>query len=273
MGVKIGPQDIDASERLGGGGQDTSTQVRRLIRHHRRMYPAPLRAALSHTRNEPRSRALVLAEVRDVVADELPDGAVLTGAAVRGEEDNPEKFLTYTFRTAEDETSARTGKGACVWDADRFPESAERGDAAAQVAAAKEAGLPVINAEMLAAVAQMGGGGGGKARVERVEVPVPDPAQAEEIERLKAELAAAEKRAPADAGSGDAGSESPAAAEPPVADWDDLTATQIADKVKASDDPELAQRVLDYETRPGAGNRSTITQACNRLIDRPPAGE
>lgn len=281
MGVKIGPQDIDASERLGAGKQDTSTQVRQLIRHHRRMYPAALQAALSHVRNEPRSKALVLREVAEVVGEDLPEGATLTGATVRGEEDNPTKFLTYTFRTAENETAARTGKGACEWDPDRFPLSAERGDAAAEVAAAKEAGLPVINGEMLAAVAQMAGASsGGKPERVEVEVPVADPEQAAEIERLKGELEAATSRAEsAEAANaappeGDAANdETPAQAEPPFAEYEELTAAQIADKVKESDDVELAGKVIAYETRPGGTNRQTITQACNRLLDRPPSGE
>lgn len=278
-GVKVGPLDPDAGESF--GQVDASTSARKLIRHHAAMYPAPLLALLNKTVNEPRSRSLDRDEVIEVVAEQLPDGAVVTGANVRGAEDAP-KALTYTWEVPQDAGgSGRSGKGAIVYDADTFPDSCAAGDRAAELEKAKKLGVP------LEAVVAAFTGRSAPLTEHHISGEQESTVEVEELreenEELRARLDALAERLEAvevAATTPDAAPDEGAAAadEPPAADasadspaaepwegYDELNADKIRQDLRERNDADEARAVLAYEA--ANANRSTVIAAANAVLD------
>ncbi|MGH2897402.1 MAG: hypothetical protein ACRDMZ_01910, partial [Solirubrobacteraceae bacterium] len=143
-GVRIGPLDPDRAENMGQvGGQNTA---RTLIRHHVAMHPPALVGALSRERQEDRTKAVNREEAHAVIreayedrGEPLPDGAEITGLAVRGHEETPERqVLTFTYSTP----NGRSGKGAVPYRGGGLDKSIAAGDEAVRIAELKAAGLP-----------------------------------------------------------------------------------------------------------------------------------
>lgn len=292
-GVKIGPLDPDRGEMFGQVGANST--ARQLIRHHAAMHPPALVAALSRVRQAVRSDALDRGELESAVADyyagmgeALPDGAIIDGAAVRGEDDGRQQVVTFTWLVPVSEGgSGRSGKGFVPYDADHLPGSVAAGNDAVRIAKLKEAGLPWHPEAVSREVAGIAGTG--------VAGDAPaDPALAEEnaslreeLEELKARLAEIEATpqpfaSSAGGGSGVAaspmtpeggsvlvpGTRGPdAPADEPWEGYDGTNADDVRKHLRDSDDPELARRVLTFEQ--AHANRGTVISLANQIIDRP----
>lgn len=289
-GVRIGPLDPDRGETFGQvGGQSAA---RRLVRHHTSMNPPALLRALRRVRQDARSEAVDREEaegfIRDVyeaAGEELPEDSIITGYAVRGEDEQPElQALTFTFTTK----SGRTGKGFVPYGADELSTSRERGDRAAQIAKLKEAGLPIP--EALAAVTQAITGEdpaapatdeAAQARI--VELDEENDKLADEnndlkdeLDELRQRLAALEAAPPrtSDAGvetgpqNADGATDGPVEVPEPYEGYEGKPAQDVRQRIREANDPDLARRVLAYETRQDGANRSTVVSAAQEVLDR-----
>lgn len=279
-GVRVGPLDPDKGEMFGQVGSTNS--ARQLIRHHQAMHPPALVAALGLTRQSERSDALVRDELPGAVDDyygeaneALPDGAVINGASVRGEEDGAQQVVTFSWVVPPSVGgSGRSGKGFIPYDADTLAKSYKAGTEAVRVAKLKSAGLPWSGASP-----------------EIVEVP--DPAVVAENEELHKALDEMHKRvaeleqerenaaataaaatppspvvAPASPEQAVAGAVSTEDADPqmPWPGYDDLNADDVRSKLREAD-AATVQRALAYERV--NKNRGTVVSAAQQILDRP----
>lgn len=302
-GVNVGPLDPDTTAEFGRVGR--ANRARLLIRHHDRMYPAPLRQALKLPLNEPRSEedAIDLAEVEEVVRaaiaedrQKVPKGFSIVGANVRGT-DGGKLWLCYAFEVK----SGRVSKGAIRFTQERFPISWPLGEEQKVQAKLKKGGLPTADlVRLLQAQAQAGSpastsdpeladalvratealevatahGAEQNARIEALETalaergetpPDPDPDPA---------AAGApdedERKGDVSTGEDEDGDDGDLLHPPEVLEpWDGYegsTAHVIAEKLKADHTAELAQAVLDYETASDGQNRATVVKAANAVL-------
>lgn len=282
--VKIGPLDPDKAEAF--GQVNAASSARQLIRQHNAMYPPDLRKALSAKPNEDRSGdAIDREELFDLVGDDLPDGARITGANVRGEDDATQ-WITYTWEVPTDEGgSGRSGKGAAVYSEEHFPQSYKAGEERKRIRKAREDGLPWVPSSFAEALS------GGNAQpveddpayIEVVEENDDLRKQLDELRERVDELtaqastpaqdaaAAGTPAAPVEgADGGDAGADP--TKTPPWDGYDDLTADQVATRLKDAPEGERvpqAERVSVYER--ANANRATVTKAVDRILDRTPA--
>lgn len=259
-GVRIGPLDPDRTAAFGQVSQRNS--ARQLIRIHAQAFPNALRRALALKLDEPRTKALDMAEVRAYLADlrlengdpAVPDGSTVVGASVRGERDR-EQLLTYTFKV---QGSGRTGKWFAPYNAVALPDSYAEGDERVRVADLRERGFVSMAPEGAPPVA---------AARKKTPVEAPDSASAEKdrrIAELEAELAEANERAAeaeaeaeGDAGdAGDAGDEDGEkepgdgilSEDPPFDGYEDMKGPEVVKLLKADDTTdEERQAILDYE--------------------------
>lgn len=308
-GVRIGPLDPDRAENFGqvAGG----ATARQLIRHHVAMHPPALVGALTRTQQEFRSKAIDKAEaekyIRKVYSDAgepLPDESQIKGLAIRGEDDEPElQVLTFVYTTA----GGRTGKGFVpLSDGARsaLKKTMEAGDEAVRIEKLKAAGLPweakaTAQAETKADRQQLDEAARLREemaelrkRLEAVEGQRPTDAQSagggsgvqSSPQTPEGGSARIEGSRGPERSQEDAGGETPP--DPSQVDpaqlasdlgltgsYDDAKAQDIRAKLRADDvDPNVARRVLAYETRSdGGANRSTVTAAANEVLDRKPA--
>lgn len=309
-GVRVGPLDPDRGEMFGQVG--ASSAARQLIRHHAAMHPPALVAALGRTRQKERSDALDRVELREAVADyyseageALPEGAVITGAAVKGEDDAGQQVVTFTWVVpVEAGGSGRSGKGFIPYDAEHVPQSFALGNDAVRISKLKEAGLPWHPEAVSREVAGIAGTG---VPADVVDAGALDDALQEnatlrdELTDLRAQLARIEGQqqpvSPASAGGGSGVAASPMVAEggsamitgtrgpedePPAGEVPDAgeggpqqpwpgyegeNADVVRRKLRESDDPGLARSVLTYEQ--ANANRGTVISLANQLLDRP----
>lgn len=260
-GVRIGPLDPDKGENFGQvGGQTTA---RRLIRHHVKMHPPALVAALGRVRQDARSTAVDRVEAEDFIrgwysehGEPLPEDSKLKGFAVRGDDEEAElQVLTFSFTTK----SGRTAKGFVPYH--ELPSSVEAGDAAVAREDAKKDGVapplaagPTRDPELLAVL---------RGLTDQVEQ------MAERIEELEAERDDAQTLDPAV-------SFESGAVELPVEPWpgyEGSNAQDVRQRIREANDATLARSVLAWETRPdGGANRSTVVGAANQVLDHSAAG-
>jgi hypothetical protein len=295
-GVKIGPLDPDRGEMFGQVGANST--ARQLIRHHAAMHPPALVAALSRVRQAVRSDALDRAELDSAVADyyagmgeALPDGAIIDGAAVRGEDDGRQQVVTFTWLVPVSEGgSGRSGKGFIPYDADHLPNSVAAGNDAVRIAKLKEAGLPWHPEAVSREVAGIAGTGVSAGAGEEMYSAGEMQTLRDEIERLRAQIAdieATPQPLASSAGGGSGVAASPMTAEggsalvpgtrgpdslaapegEPWEGYDGTNADDVRKRLRDSDDPELARRVLSFEQ--AHANRGTVISLANQIIDRP----
>lgn len=303
-GVRVGPLDPDRGEMFGQVG--ASSAARQLIRHHAAMHPPALVSALGRTHQKERSDALDRGELLEAVIDfyaeageALPDGAVIDGAAVRGEDDGRQQVVTFTWVVpVEEGGSGRSGKGFIPYDADHLPQSFALGNDAVRIAKLKEAGLPWHPEAVNREVAGIAGTGVPADIVDAGELDDALEENAtlrEEIESLRQQLSAQQAQSPAvppvpaapmtvEGGSALVPPQEPAPAadepeEPPAGDdmgpttyepwpgYERENADVVRRKLREADDRDLARRVLAYEK--ATANRGTVVSLANQLIDRP----
>lgn len=280
-GVRIGPLDVDKGESFGQiGGQ---TAARRLIRHHTAMNPPALTAALSRVRQDARSDALDREEAEENIrawyeehGEALPEDSKITGYAVRGDDEAPElQMVTFTFTTK----GGRTAKGFMPYR--DLSQSVKAGDIAVARAKAIDSGHPVE--------APAGAGDSAELRELRglVEALTARLADVEDREPLDpAELARELRAAMAEDAAPDVGAtglpDGDAAPAPPVEHvpetdelvepWEGFEGMQaqlVRQRLAESKDPDVAKRVLAWETRPDGGpNRRVVIAAANAILDR-----
>lgn len=293
-GVRIGPLDPDKGESFGQvGGQTTA---RRLIRHHVAMHPPELVRALSRERQDARSEVVDREEAEEFIrtvyedaGEPLPDDSALAGFAVRGNDDAPDlQVLAFTFTSK----GGRTGKGFVPYGADELAGTRRAGDAAAQIARLKDAGLPIPEqlAQLVAAYRTIGvtdspsAADADDALIAENDRLIDEKADLQaELDEARARIADLEADPPAP-GSGDDGAGAPADADTEKAaqakalaaafpdGYDGVNAQDVRRIVRDAADPVLARAVLAQETREGGGNRGTVVSAANEVLDRPPAG-
>lgn len=296
-GVRVGPLDPDRGEMFGQVG--ASSAARQLIRHHAAMHPPALVSALGRTHQKERSDALDRGELLEAVIDfyaeageALPDGAVIDGAAVRGEDDGRQQVVTFTWVVpVEEGGSGRSGKGFIPYDEDHVPASFALGNDAVRIAKLKEAGLPWHPEAVNREVAGIAGTGVPADTVDAGELDDALEENAtlrEEIESLRQQLSAQQAQSPAvppvaaapmtvEGGSALVPPPEPAAAPVPEdtgpttyepwPGYEGENADVVRRKLRESDDRDLARRVLAYEQ--ATANRGTVVSLANQLIDRP----
>lgn len=293
------------------GGSAGSTTARSLIRHHLSQYPPDLARALNSRRNDERSGdAIDREEAIEVVTAALEDsgvvGATISGLAVRGEDD-ADQWLTYTWQYPVDDAKAgdgvvgRSSKGAIPYDAELLPNSVERGDEATKLAKANKAGTGYLPPDLVEAMKlALSGAGGGSAGPSEEELAAAkqaaEDAEAERdalqdekddlvgrVEALESQIAALAAAPPAAEPEAVTEPEVPAS-DPPAAveaadftgepwdGYDAANADDIARRLKetpADQQGALAEHVGAYER--ANANRSTVTQAADRILDRTPS--
>lgn len=292
-GVRIGPMDPDSTADFGTVGAKNS--ARTLIRRHAAMHPPQLTGKLKLKRQDERSNALDMGEVRRAVegrieddGQEVPEAFYITGAAVRGEDDQPSKqVVSFTYQLP----SGRQGKGAIPYDAELLPNSTAAGDEAVRVKKAKDAGVPWVPQQVSESIFK----GAAKAS-EPGEDDDADALLAEaEKERddaiaraEKAETAQADFQRQLDEMAGQMSalreqqatvaptppSADPEAGRPPLPfeDFEGTSADTIKSRLAVAEGAEgkaLAQSVLAYEQGPDGSNRSTVVKAAQSILDRP----
>lgn len=247
-GVRIGPLDPDKGERFGQvGGQTTARQ---LVRHHTRMLPPSVRAALTRQRNGPRSSALDADEVEKAIrkackdaGEELPKDATIVGPAVHGEEDHPSQMVVgFTF-TVE---SGRVGKGFIPYEKDALPKSLKAGNVAAEREKLKEQGIVQTVSS---------------ASDEESESADASALQ-KRVEELESQLAEAQRETPADDGAG-------AADNDPAEPWpkyEGMNSKDVQKKLRDDGTEATAQAVVAYEEK--NANRSGVLGVANSILDR-----
>lgn len=302
-GVKVGPLDPDATSDFGQVSQKNS--ARTLIRLHAQQHPPILRKHLRRALDPERTKGLDMDEVRDYLSGLkhdngdpiVPKGAVVVGASVRGEQDEPQT-LTFTYRTGK---SGRTAKWFAPYSENELPESFKAGSEYRRVREMKDRGVVEFDREGLrtqvlereagslrrengALRAQVEGQGGGDLPDEVEGDTRPDDriaADNEELgrenEELKARVAQLEQLTsnlgelpPSPGASGrfdpDAKHQT-IAQEPPVEGYDDLRGDELIKIVKADDtSEEQRQAILDYEK--GHQNRRGVVGAAEQSLGK-----
>jgi hypothetical protein len=300
-GVRVGPLDPDRGEMFGQVGGQMS--ARQLVRHHMALNPPALVAALSGKPHPERSEALDREEVSAAVieyyadtASPLPDGAVITGANVRGVDDTPDRqFVTVTWHVPTDAGgSGRSGKAFIPYNSDTVPNSKSLGDEAVRIEKLKKAGLPWHPSQLAHALAGTSVVGaqdpdealveerdGLAAEAETLRKQLADSEAARvaaetQAEEAAAALAAAQTpAAPADDSSGaaEAGATDDASsdAEPsePWDGYDSQNADKIRKRLREKKDVPEAEAVVAYESK--HANRGTVVAAANEVLDRTPS--
>lgn len=297
-GVKVGPLDPDATSEFGQVGRNNS--ARQLIRLHHQAHPPVLVQALAKKLDPERTKGLELDEVRKYLGklkldngDPLvPEGARVVGASVRGERDRPQ-VLTFTYETAE---SKRTGKWFAEYNADVLPDSYDAGSELAKVQEMKDRGVVAFDSEGTAteqlrrelaevrrqnrSLRELAEGRAGKdadvpAEVDESDAALADARSGDQIvednERLGRENVELKARLEQlESALGTATQPGPLAGtnateEPPLADYDDLNATDLVKVIKDEDtSEETRQAILAYELK--NRNRSTVVTAAEERI-------
>jgi hypothetical protein len=135
---RFGAEDATADEAAAFGAVGAGMKMRRMIEHHRRLFPAADRAMLRRKWDEPRSEALV---------DHLPEVAEalgidnLEGIGVRGTTDRT-RIVTLVTRASK----GRTHKSWLPYSVlDSLPAVKKLVERAATVAEARKRGLVITN--------------------------------------------------------------------------------------------------------------------------------
>lgn len=285
-GVKVGPLDPDATESF--GQVSAHSNARTLIRLHARMHPPELTRHLARKLDPSRTKGLLLSEVRSYLAGlkhdngdpYVPKGAMVEGAAVRGEPDT-EQVLTYVYRNAK----GRTGKWFAPYTADALPDSYESGTELSKVKEMRDRGVVAFDSEGTAteilrreaaelrrqndALRKMAEGQAANADGELPEAPAGDTRPSNVIvddneqlrrqnEELLARVADLEAAVDAPPGEKDASLPDTASASPPVEGYENLNANDAIKFLKADDtSPEAREAILAYE-RSHANRRSVV---------------
>lgn len=301
-GVRVGPLDPDRGEMFGQvGGVGSPTAARKLLRHHQLMHPPALIAALNGARQEARSLTIDRDELEaaveryyDEAGEALPDGAEITGTAVKGEDDSRSQFVTFTWVVSvENGGSGRSGKGFVPYTSRYVPKSIAAGDQAVRVAKLKEAGLPWTPEAVQAEAAGIHGTGVPAVDPERERLEADNARLDEENEllvvdkeALQARIAAIEEQLAALTAKEpeppqDAETPEPVLAQPvepaepaavvdaePWPGYEDDTADKIRSRLKSVERP-VVEAVLAYEM--AHNNRTSVVGAANQILDRSPA--
>lgn len=291
-GVRVGPLNPDRGEMFGQvGGIGSPTAARALLRHHQLIHPPALIAALNGSRQEARSLAMDRDELEAAVeryydeADEaLPDGAEITGSAVKGEDDARSQFVTFTWVVSvENGGSGRSGKGFVPYTDEYVPRSIAAGNHAVRVAKLKEAGLPWTPDAVQAEAAGIPGTGVPVVDTERERIEEENEQLAEDKAALEYRLAALETQLaelltakepepPQDAETPEPGLAPPSLAVDPHAEpWPGYE-VDTADKIRArlkNEERPVVEAVLAYEM--AHNNRTSVVGAANQILDRSPA--
>lgn len=271
-GLKMGAVDPGPQETIGASAS-SATQVRRLMRSHLALIPAPLQRALSQQRNEERSKALSDDEIMAVCTDALPDhdDLEITGATVHGQEGSKDKWVGFTYRVG-----GRTHKAAVPYDDDNFPDSVEAGDEAVQVKKAKEAGLPWITSAMADSIRGEKLDGSAKDASKAEKALVKEQEKNADLQTQLDELKATVERM-ANATPAETAPDVPPAQDPggPPVDVEAYLAGNIGE-IKAklgSDDPDQATltALLAFEEK--NQNRAGVTADLNKRLDAAAAAQ
>lgn len=135
---RLGPEDVSGDEAAAFGAVGAGTKMRRLIEHHRRLFPAADRAMLRRKWDEGRSEALL--DHTDALAEGLGIDS-LEGVGVRGTNDRT-RIITLVTR-GENGRAHKSWLPYSILDGEDFTAIKASLEKAANIAEARRRGMVV----------------------------------------------------------------------------------------------------------------------------------